>query len=195
MGLHLTSGSMRHQEEKMSESNNLETALSERTEPELRKKLILAIAAAKAVYREASEKVEQTYKCVRSEYSVVTTAWEHQLPNINRYRRMTGMDRRNFLSARENFAIGKTELVREVGALHIDYGLANEILSPEFEGYKNHKGDRHPLHLLQIVEEISALCVIANQPFVLLYEAVQMDQRIKEMSSILQQTPKWGDSK
>lgn len=179
----------------MSESNNLETALNEQTEPELRKKLILAITAAKAVYREALERVEKSYKDVRREYSVVATAWQHQLPNINRYRRMMGLDRRNFLSARENFTVFRAELVREVGASHIDFGRAHEIFSPEFESYKNHKGDRHPLHLLQIVQEISALCVIANQQFVLLYEAVQMDQRIKEMSSILEQTPNWGDSK
>jgi hypothetical protein len=151
----------------------------------------LAITAAKAVYREALERVEKSFKNVRREYSIIATAWEHQLPSINRFRRMIGMDRRNFLSARENFAICKTELVREVGALHVDYGLANEILSPEFEGYKNHKADRHPLHILQIVQEISALCVIANQPFVILYEAVQMEERIKEMSSILEQTPNW----
>ena len=190
-GLQLSKCSTAPKEKKMSEKIKPEMAWREQSEPELRKNLSLAIKAVKPIYGEVLKRVQPLYNAACQEYAAIAIAWKHQLPNINQFRRMMGMDRRNFLSARENFAIRKAQLVRVIGISLVDYGRAKERLSPLLESYKNHKDGRHPLHLIFILRQLSTLLVTANKPMLMLVETDHMEERIKEMSEILQQVPNW----
>lgn len=159
-------------------------------EAELRKRAILAMAAAKAIYAGIAAELEPAFQAVRQEYASMLKAWGRQTPHIQKYGRMIGLDRRKFHGAVENFHRRRTELLMKFKSLEASYDAAEKAIGIDLQRYREQPTRPQPIMLIEILKNLADLLVVATKPPLMICETSVMKQDIQERLKVLGQTPK-----